>query len=161
MANIHSCFDLWSSEHISNGVPVMPQVTSKQYILLPLSGMPRTSVLPLRTSWPCEQGKEALGAGISPGKYYGRAGGCGLGGGCDHINWFPSHIKVKLTVKEEGATLPKGPGENTEEEVSLTNYILYEEEQLVSLAVYASRFMNKVMWYRLLKWTAVLLTWSL
>ena len=34
-------------------------------------------------------------------------------GVCDHINSFPSHIKVKLSVKAEGATLPKGPGENT------------------------------------------------
>ena len=36
---------------------------------------------------------------------------------CDHINWFPSPIKVKLTMKAEGAALPKGPGENTASEV--------------------------------------------
>ena len=36
--------------------------------------------------------------------------GRGLGGVCNHIKWFPSHIKVALTVKAEWATLPKGPG---------------------------------------------------
>lgn len=58
MASIHSCLDRWSSEQISKGTPVFPQVTSKQYILLPLSGMLLTSVLPLSTSWPWEWGRE-------------------------------------------------------------------------------------------------------
>ena len=40
-------------------------------------------------------------------------GGRGLGGVCDHINHFGSHIKEIGLWKAWGAAMLKGPGENT------------------------------------------------
>ena len=43
----------------------------------------------------------------------GRAGGCGLGGVCDHINIWDATSKEIISVEGIGATLLKGRGENT------------------------------------------------
>ena len=52
--------------------------------------------------------------GFSPVKIHDRVGGRGLGGVCDHINHFGHHIKEMWLLKAWGATMLKGPGENTE-----------------------------------------------
>ena len=51
---------------------------------------------------------------VLPKKIFGIAGGCGLGGVCDHISHLGYQIKEKLVLKAWGAAMLKGPGENTE-----------------------------------------------
>ena len=50
---------------------------------------------------------------VLPKKIQGIAGGCGLGGVCDHISHLGYHIKEKLVLKAWGAAMLKGLGENT------------------------------------------------